>query len=221
MEGRYPKALLFALTEPNDLAKRGEFDTWYRRIHIPDVTTGGIWNHAIQFTNTSAKPGEGYSLVTYETGMEPDEANKAMRAASQTRGDDRRFAPGMKGIGAGTFKRIGGEHRARVGRPVCGVLAVVANCDPAREAEFNRWYDDVHLLDIMETGAFHTAYRYESTDVATTGGKYLAIYESEYEPAKAREIMAPRIPKLREMGRVFDGMKSVRSFSGNRVWPAE
>lgn len=221
MEGRYPKGLLFALTEPNDLAKRSEFDTWYRRIHIPDVTTGGTWSRAIQFTNAAAKPGEGYSLVTYETDMDPADANKTMRAASQTRGDDRRFSPGMKAIGAGTFRRIGGETQARSGRPVCSVMAVVANCDPAREAEFNRWYNDVHLLDILESGGYHTAYRYESLDSAVTGGKYLAIYESEYEPAKAREFLAPVTPKLRERGRIFDGISVVRSFSGHRAWPAE
>jgi hypothetical protein len=28
---------------------------------------------------------------------------------------------------------------------------------PAREAEFHRWYEDIHVADILETGAFHTA----------------------------------------------------------------
>src|SRR5713101_4307403 len=50
-------------------------------------------------------------------------------------------------------------------RPTRGILLVLSNCkDPAREAAFHRWYEDIHVADILQTGAFHTAYRYESLD---------------------------------------------------------
>ena len=53
--------------------------------------------------------------------------------------------------------------------------------DPAREAEFNRWYEAIHVADILETGAFHTAYRYESLDPQATKTTYLALYEDGAE----------------------------------------
>ena len=29
--------------------------------------------------------------------------------------------------------------------------------DPSREEEFNRWYDDIHLPDVLSTGLYHAA----------------------------------------------------------------
>jgi hypothetical protein len=44
-----------------------------------------------------------------------------------------------------------------------GILLVLSTCTaPAREAAFHRWYEDIHVADILETGVFHTAYRDES-----------------------------------------------------------
>jgi hypothetical protein len=219
MEGRYSKGLLFALTEPNDPTTRKEFDTWYRRIHIPDVTTGGVWHHAIRFVNPDAKPGEGYSLVTYETDLDPAEARKMLSEASAQRGPDRRFAPGMKATTAGTFKRIGGEFQMRAGCPVRTVSCVISNPAQGREEEFNTWYNDVHLIDVLEGGAYHTAYRFESLDVNATKGKYLAIYESDKSPAEIQQMMAPHVAKLRELGRMSDSFVSVGRFQGTRDWP--
>jgi len=47
------------------------------------------------------------------------------------------------------------------------ILVVESNCaDPAREAEFNEWYDKTHLPDILETPGFVRATRYENTEPA-------------------------------------------------------
>ena len=65
-------------------------------------------------------------------------------------------------------------------RPVTGVLIVLVDCgDPAREAEFNAWYDDVHVPDILSTGAYYSAVRYENTDTESGGPRYLAVYETD------------------------------------------
>ncbi len=40
------------------------------------------------------------------------------------------------------------------GRFPHGVRLVLTNCiDPSREGEFNRWYDQVHLPDILGAGS--------------------------------------------------------------------
>jgi hypothetical protein len=52
---------------------------------------------------------------------------------------------------------------------------VAARVDPAVEAEWNRWYDEVHLPDIAGCPGFRRGSRY----VAATenGPAYLAVYE--------------------------------------------
>ncbi len=60
------------------------------------------------------------------------------------------------------------------------LMTVESNCaDPSREAEFNKWYDEVHLPDILETSGFVRASRYENTNPDDAHGKFLAVYEIE------------------------------------------
>jgi hypothetical protein len=59
------------------------------------------------------------------------------------------------------------------------LLTVESNCaDPSREEEFNRWYDTVHLPDILETPGFVSASRYINTNPEGQC-KFLAMYEIE------------------------------------------
>ena len=63
-----------------------------------------------------------------------------------------------------------------------GYLFIVeSNCaDSAREGEFNNWYNQIHIPDIMSTGYIDRATRYELTTTPPEGrGKYLAVYEIE------------------------------------------
>ena len=78
------------------------------------------------------------------------------------------------------------------------LLAVESNCcDPSREKEFNDWYDNVHLPDILETPGFLRAVRYENTNPAEGQGKFIAMYEIETDDlastlAKFDEIVNAR-----------------------------
>jgi len=57
---------------------------------------------------------------------------------------------------------------------------VGTNCaDAAREAEFNEWYDNTHLPDVLETPGFIRAIRYENTNPSEGQAKFLAAYEIE------------------------------------------
>ena len=60
------------------------------------------------------------------------------------------------------------------------LMTVESNCaDPAREKEFNEWYDTVHVPDIMETPGMVRAVRYENTNPQEGEGKFVAAYEIE------------------------------------------
>lgn len=74
---------------------------------------------------------------------------------------------------------------------------VMSNCDPDHHDDFNRWYDDVHIADLLKIPGIVGARRsrlskYQSTENPETGGMmvseagplagqlpYLAVYEFE------------------------------------------
>lgn len=60
------------------------------------------------------------------------------------------------------------------------LLVIETNCaDAAREAEFNEWYDQTHIPDVLETPGFVRATRYENTERSEGEAKFLATYEIE------------------------------------------
>ena len=60
------------------------------------------------------------------------------------------------------------------------INVVESNCtDPSKEKEFNDWYDNVHLPDVLETPGFQAATRYVIREPQDGRGKYMAVYEIE------------------------------------------
>ena len=222
MEGRYPNGLLLAITRCTDPSKEEEFNAWYNHMHIPDVTAPGIFRHALRFVNTDPSSPAGQYVATYETtwedGAKAMAANREAGASHRARGD--RSSPYIQPVTVGVCKRVGGEFAA-ANRPTRGILLVLSNCkDPAREAEFNCWYEDMHVADILDTGAFHTAYRYESVDPQATKAKYLAIYETDNrDPAEARGALGKARADWQKRGRLSDTIEVVASLTARRLWP--
>jgi hypothetical protein len=57
-------------------------------------------------------------------------------------------------------------------------MLVLTNADD----EFNRWYDEVHVRDVLAKGPFLSAQRYRAADAQPAGPpeyRYAAIYEIE------------------------------------------
>ena len=131
-----------------------------------------------------------------------------------------RMTPLIEMVLRGPFKRIGGEFSAAT-KVVRGILVVLSNCsDSASKKDFNRWYEDVHIPDILDIGAFHTAYRYESLEPESTGAKYVAIYETDNpDPAEARNVHAEAGVGWKQRDRMFDGLEVVSSLTARRIWP--
>lgn len=63
------------------------------------------------------------------------------------------------------------------------LLLVESNCrDESREAEFDRWYDTIHIPDILGgSPGFKSTTRYVIKKSDPKRGKYLAVYEIETE----------------------------------------
>jgi hypothetical protein len=76
-------------------------------------------------------------------------------------------------------------------------MLVFSNPAAGRDDEYNRWYDEVHLGEVLEIPACSAAQRFELTDVQMRDDqafRYLAIYEFDCEAAEAKEALAKAAP---------------------------
>ncbi len=63
---------------------------------------------------------------------------------------------------------------------------VLTNPRPGEEAEYNRWYDEVHLGDVVAVPGFVAAQRFRIEDAADFSGyRYLSIYDIDSDDPKA------------------------------------
>jgi hypothetical protein len=92
------------------------------------------------------------------------------------------------------------------------VVLVFTDCtDPARESEFNQWYDNTHVPDILETAGFVGCTRYELMGKPGPGqGKYLAMYDVESDDLpSAMAALQQRVAQLAGQGRIIDFIRLV------------
>ena len=68
------------------------------------------------------------------------------------------------------------------------VLTVFSNPAPGREEDYNKWYNDVHLGDVLRIPGFTGAQRFKLAAGGDAPHKYLAIYE--FEAADPNTVLA-------------------------------
>jgi hypothetical protein len=67
------------------------------------------------------------------------------------------------------------------------ILLVSTNAKEGRDEEFNRWYNSVHIPEVLGVEGVVAAQRFEAVEVVLglVEHRYLAIYEIEAEDAEA------------------------------------
>jgi hypothetical protein len=91
--------------------------------------------------------------------------------------------------------------------PRAVLLSFTGVSDPAREAEFDEWYDNVHLAEVCRTPGIVSARRFRASSVQRPGlagelPRYLTMYEFDTDDVqktmdalgarvKAGEVTAP------------------------------
>ena len=99
------------------------------------------------------------------------------------------------------------------------LLIVEVNCtDPSREKEFNDWYDNVHVPDVIEPPGVLSGTRYENTNPAEGRGKYIASYEIESDdPEQTLVAFWANVGTLYERGRMSDLLAPVSITTYRRI----
>ena len=89
------------------------------------------------------------------------------------------------------------------------ILVTSVDVTPGAEDEFNRWYNEVHLPEILACPGFRSSTRFECT---AGEPRYIAIYELDDESA----LTTPEMAAVRGWG---DQFPHVRNFH-ERVYRA-
>ena len=99
----------------------------------------------------------------------------------------------------------------------------LSNCNqPEREADFRRWYIDVHLDEVVETGACdHPALYVNAKEEAGPGeARYCALYESEWEDqAEAYKVIMDNAARLVKEGLMHPAIAFVTGGQYRRTGP--
>lgn len=62
---------------------------------------------------------------------------------------------------------------------------VISNATPGKDAEFNDWYDNRHIPDLLKMPGFVGAKRFKVMGETSLPGQYVTIYEMETDDPQA------------------------------------
>jgi len=74
------------------------------------------------------------------------------------------------------------------------IMVVMMDVEPEHEAEFNRWYDEEHLVERLEIPGYVSARRFKLEEGRGGVLKYLCIWElDDSSPLESEEYQAQRL----------------------------
>jgi hypothetical protein len=80
------------------------------------------------------------------------------------------------------------------------ILVVLTNAVQGCDEQYNTWYDETHLADVLQLDGFVAAHRYKLADAQMLGRgpyEYLAIYEIESDdPQQALDALRAAAPGM-------------------------
>jgi len=181
------RALLVAVINSKQPGQDDALCQWLASVHMPNITrTPGVVSGHL-FTCAHQRYGQGQHALLYELNVaDPGRFNDALEReakAEKARGEWRDLAAIVV---AGVYTPMGPKRPSGQSGTANAMTVVVTNCnDPARDAEFNVWYDTVHVPNILKTPGVLSARRYVCARQRIGGGRYLALYELCIDDARA------------------------------------
>jgi len=152
-----------------DLEARAEeeFNSWYESEHVPSVLERPGWLRMARYRCTDGAP----LLSLYDL---DDNVEVTPHLSEAPFRSDRFSARGIRNYHARTWREI---HAAGppIDRPEW-LNVVTVDLEPGYAAPFNRWYNDVHVPEILDCPGWLANRRYECLDGEP---RFLAIYELE------------------------------------------
>lgn len=190
------------LVENNsDPAREAEFNDWYDNMHLPDALSSPGIVRARRFQAPEFRDGRAKYLAMYE--IVTDDIDETMRRRLAARAEEvkqGRASVNRPNLSFSLWRDVMWQQLAERKAPgnAAGkerwLSLVEDNCDPLREDEFNAWYDDVRLPEVLATPGFVGARRCRIKDFRDGRGKYVAIYEIETDDITLTMKKRPAAP---------------------------
>lgn len=183
---------------------------WEDDVHVPALcTAGGPWVATRFELTTRPQPGMPALGFTHVTIYELDDADVAAQAACTLDADDALRAAGRMhaahaAVGADVFTAHGRSgHKPEPSPALRGHILTNVLCnDPSREDEWDAWYDEQHVPDMLSCGAFGAMSRWQRTPRARVGSNFLTLYDVSTDTVdEAVERSAVRLAELVAAGR--------------------
>jgi hypothetical protein len=171
-------ALMLSLANPQP-GREQEYQDWYANQHLGDLIKVPSVLEAKLHKVTDHAPSRWRHAAIYQLAGDAQTAlaeimdyGKAGKIEPSTASD-----PGDRIMGLATpiSERVGGPAN-----PDNVVLVVFSNPHPGQDDEYNRWYTDEHLADVLAVPGFVAAQRYSFASPAGAPApewNYLALYE--------------------------------------------
>lgn len=210
-------SLWLVFTKCTDPAREAEFNKWYDEVHLPDLLEVPQITAARRFKLAGPanknQPDAQY-LAVYEIDSDDPEAVRktAMTEHSPKWRDAGRVIDCIASVAQTTFTGIG-AHQTSSGTAKAALLVMSACTDPAREAEFNKWYDEIHIPDVTATPHIYAGQRYKlagSPSKTEPDARYLAVYELDTDDTgAAMKGLGAEMQKVTAAGRMIDCIQVV------------
>lgn len=197
-----------AVTDPVHPSREADYHAWYNEVQIPPFLEMPEISRVDRYRASSAKmspelppPAPHGYLALYHIDTPDLEGLSAFadrQYAAYQRGAVGNRSPRSDAYDQQTSRAIYyaqiGPRRGEAPTPTPSVLMVYTEpASPDLEDEFNRWYSEEHLPDVVSVPGFCAATRYRLTDLNVgrqfkpwiVPRRYLAIYELDVEGPEA------------------------------------
>jgi hypothetical protein len=224
-EGQAVDGLVMVLTRPSDFSQEDDWAGWYDDVHLPGTGAASgarvVTHWQVADRPVGFSPVQGFTHVDF---YEYDDGVKGQRDlldAFDTERAEGRTHPCHSVVAVDAFASTGRWARPTEHGPALTghVMSYVMTNDPSHTDEWNGWLDNVHVPDMLASGAFVNARRWHRVDPARYGANYLTVYDVELNDLnQAVELSGKVMPELLRSGRMdtshYGGMRAMLKPSG-------
>lgn len=188
-----------------------EFNEWYDNIHLGEVVQiGGALNgQRFRLADTQVNPAQSHR---YQTLYELDSSNTEAALKNMLEAlPHMQIKPvsDSQGTRMAVFESVtelvhsrSNTHTGKGANHPSAWLLVRTTPNSGMEAEFNEWYDNVHIPELMDLAGFYSAQRFKLADTQVHDGaqpyQYLARYEIDSnDVAGVLRRLQEALPKMR------------------------
>jgi len=198
-------------SRPSDFEVEDDWDTWSGEVHLPAMASAaGAWvatRWEVHDRPQGFAPPVGFTHLTIYEFTDVERGAPALLDRLDAGRSDGTHHP-AHAIGAvDVFVPTGRRWRGRrePSAALTGqVVAYVGPTDPSLAEPWSQWLDDVHVGDMVDSGAFADASRWVRRDPARFGPNFFTVYDVEIgDVAEAVALSGAAMGPAHHAGRVM------------------